>query len=353
MALSATAPLFLITSVTQHLNMPDYVLVSGSLNRPNLYFSLDSFTSISSVFHLLASMLSSVKYSKDIPKTLIFYRSKDVLYKVYIHLVYSCSSITRGTEGQYHATMTLEGRSQHYGEFKCGKQRVMVATSAFGLGVDIDDISEVILFGLPDSGSELVQLAGRGGRDLLRLCLVRFVAHSQDRRLSVCNNEIVTLASNKVCLRRVLVYKILQSDEPLSDSDLCCSFCNASDERPHIFQPEVDCTLPLSPIPCRSAPLRSRRVVAGQRGALLKLRRTAGGTRYRMRGLDGVLSMLVIDELVKKCNKIRSENNVRSIEVVRDFSLAVFKLIEFHIPCTIANTSSDGTRSTSACFHFF
>ena len=81
MALSATAPLFLITSVTQHLNMPDYVLVSGSLNRSNLYFSLDSSTSISSVFHLLASMLSSVKYSKDIPKTLIFYRSKDVLYK--------------------------------------------------------------------------------------------------------------------------------------------------------------------------------------------------------------------------------------------------------------------------------
>ena len=52
--------------------MPDYVLVSGSLNRPNLYFSLDSSTSISSVFHLLAFMLSSVKYSKDIPKTLIF-----------------------------------------------------------------------------------------------------------------------------------------------------------------------------------------------------------------------------------------------------------------------------------------
>ena len=97
-----------------HLNMPDYILVSGSLNRPNLYFSLDSSTSISSVFHLLASMLSSVKYSKDIPKTLIFCRSKDVLYKVYIHLVYSCSSITRGTVGQHHATMTLEGRSQHW-----------------------------------------------------------------------------------------------------------------------------------------------------------------------------------------------------------------------------------------------
>ena len=93
--------------------------------------------------------------------------------------------ITRSTVGQYHVTMTLEGRSQHYGEFKCGKQRVMVATSAFSLGEDIDDISEVILFGLPDSGSELVQLAGRGGRDPLRLCLVRCVAHCQDRRQSV------------------------------------------------------------------------------------------------------------------------------------------------------------------------
>ena len=94
---------------------------------------------------------------------------------------------------------------------------------------------------------------------------------------------------------------------------------------------------------------------AGQRGALrkalLELRRTAGGTRYRMRGLDGVLSMLVIDKLVTKCNKIRSENDVRSLGVVRYFSLAVFKLIEFHIPCTIANISSDGTRSTSACRH--
>ena len=87
--------------------------------------------------------------------------NSNVLYKVYIYLVYSCSSITRSTVGQHHATMTLEGRSQHYGEFKCDKQRVMVATSAFGLGVDIDDISEFILFGLPDSGSELVQLAGR------------------------------------------------------------------------------------------------------------------------------------------------------------------------------------------------
>ena len=138
LALSATAPLFLITSVTQHLNMPEYVLVPGSLNRPNLYFSLNSSTSISSVFHLLTSMLSSVKYSKDIPKSCIFCRSKDALYKVYIHLVYSCSSITRSTVEQYHVTMTLEGRSQHYGEFKCGKQRVMVATSAFSLGEDIN-----------------------------------------------------------------------------------------------------------------------------------------------------------------------------------------------------------------------
>ena len=64
-----------------------------------------------------------------------------------------------------------------------------------------------------------------------------------------------------------------------------------------------DCICICICITCRSAPLRSCRVVVDQRAALrkalLELRRTAGGTRYGMRGPDGVLSMLEIDKLVK------------------------------------------------------
>ena len=52
--------------------------------------------------------------------------------------------------------MTEEARSRHYELYKDGLERVMVATSAFDLGVDIADITEVVLFGLPTKGSELI-----------------------------------------------------------------------------------------------------------------------------------------------------------------------------------------------------
>ena len=186
--------------------MPDYVLVSGSLNRLNLFFSLDSSKRMLSVFHSLSSILSSVKSPEVIPKTLIFCRAKDTLYSVYVHLVRSCSATTKDCVGQYHATMSLEGRLQHYENFKSGRQRAMVATSAFCLGIDIDYITEVILFGVPDKASEFLQLVGRGGRDSRRLCLVIFVAHARD--LKDTGPDVVKFCSNTSCLRKVIIRDI-------------------------------------------------------------------------------------------------------------------------------------------------
>lgn len=346
MALSATAPRHLIVAITRELSMSDYVLVSASLNRSNLFFSLDSSRSVSSVFHSLSSMLSSVKSPEVIPKTLIFCRSKDTLYSVYVHLVRSCSDATKGCVGQYHATMTLQGRSEHYENFKSGRQRAMVATSAFGLGVDINDITEVILFGVPSKGSELVQLAGRGGRDPQRLCLVRLVARAQD--LIDSDTEVVRLASNKTCLCKVILRDILQSEEPLPASDLCCSAV----ERPRVSIPQLPCTDHVTPNAPRSGALRSRRVLAVQRAALkeslIEFRRMAGGTRFRRRGLDGVLSMGVIDKLVKQCNKILSEDDVQLVGVIQEFSAPVFQLIEHHVPSTLAQSVPRVTSANSS-----
>jgi len=43
--------------------------------------------------------------------------------------------------------------------------RLLIATTAFGLGVDCPDIERVISYGLPKTLEELVQEAGQGGRD--------------------------------------------------------------------------------------------------------------------------------------------------------------------------------------------
>ena len=82
----------------------------------------------------------------------------------------------------------------------------MVATSAFGLGIDINDITDVILYSVPNKGSELVQPAGREGRDPRRLCLVPFVVRPQDLKES--DSAVVKLASNTACLRKVILREI-------------------------------------------------------------------------------------------------------------------------------------------------
>lgn len=65
----------------------------------------------------------------------------------------------------YHAGLQHEARSQKQNNWKSGKTRVMVATNAFGMGIDKSDVRFVIHLDLPDNIEAYFQEAGRGGRD--------------------------------------------------------------------------------------------------------------------------------------------------------------------------------------------
>jgi ATP-dependent DNA helicase RecQ len=65
----------------------------------------------------------------------------------------------------YHAGMDGQQRNASHAAFMDGKARVAVATHAFGLGIDKDDIRFVHHAGLPGSIEQYVQEVGRAGRD--------------------------------------------------------------------------------------------------------------------------------------------------------------------------------------------
>lgn len=65
----------------------------------------------------------------------------------------------------YHAGMPAEQRHASHADFMAGKARVAVATHAFGLGIDKEDIRFVHHAGLPGSIEQYVQEIGRAGRD--------------------------------------------------------------------------------------------------------------------------------------------------------------------------------------------
>lgn len=65
----------------------------------------------------------------------------------------------------YHAGVSDQERASRQDEWKTGFSRVMVATNAFGMGIDKPDVRFVIHLGPPDSLEEYFQEAGRAGRD--------------------------------------------------------------------------------------------------------------------------------------------------------------------------------------------
>lgn len=83
----------------------------------------------------------------------------------------------------YNAGLSMEMRNQKQADWQSGKTRVIVATNAFGMGIDKPDVRFVVHVDLPDSPEAYFQEAGRAGRDLKLAYAVLLYNNADERKL--------------------------------------------------------------------------------------------------------------------------------------------------------------------------
>lgn len=155
-AFTATATERVKNDIIKSLSLENPVTMVTGFDRPNLFFSVVTRKGGRETDN---SIINYVKKHED-ESGIIYCATKKNVDNLYALLLrYGIQA------GRYHAGMSLEERKKSQDDFTYDRIRVMVATNAFGMGIDKSNVRYVLHYNMPQSLEYYYQEAGRAGRD--------------------------------------------------------------------------------------------------------------------------------------------------------------------------------------------
>jgi ATP-dependent DNA helicase RecQ len=219
LALTATATPDVIEDIARQLGRPRMRVLNAGVYRPNLYFEVLQVTNATEKKQALLEVVRSGGAGI-----------------VYCATVREAKAVHAWLAGEgvkaelYHGRLGGRERTQRQEAFMSGKARTMVATNAFGMGIDRQDIRYVAHYQLPGSLEAYYQEAGRAGRDGKEARCTLLYDHA-DRRVQLyfarkrSKVELLAAYARGTQCRWKMILEYFDEDVEVGDECGACDNC--------------------------------------------------------------------------------------------------------------------------------